>query len=203
MVGTFPSTWVIVVPGRVTVTAEYHLAYKALSVGTERFIECVVRWCVGGVKTYRQGASPAFMPYVLYLTFLQSYIIRLDIPNHDPPFSGEHMQTVDMILVIVYVGFMLSLQFTNARKLYKSTTGKVIARLAFVVSFTMVTQYLQLKNNKDFRRGYMVALYVVPSLFWLGGLHYCLIANLLFITQGITYAHLGKVFHYKHSSIAA
>lgn len=113
------------------------------------------------------------------------------------------MQTVDMILVIVYVGFMLSLQFTNARKLYKSTTGAVSARLAFVVSFTMVTQYLQLKNNKDFRRGYMAALYVVPSLFWLGGLHYCLIANLLFITQGITYAHLGKVFHYKHSSIAA
>lgn len=43
MVGTFPSTWVIVVPGRVTVTAEYHLAYNALNAGTECIIECVVQ----------------------------------------------------------------------------------------------------------------------------------------------------------------
>jgi len=113
------------------------------------------------------------------------------------------MQTFDTLLAIVYVGLMMSMQINTLIKLYKSTTGHSIARCCFALTFVMVSQYTQLKNNKDFRRGYMTALYVAPCVFFLTGLNYCLIANLVFIIQGLLYAYIGKVLVVKHTTLTA
>lgn len=113
------------------------------------------------------------------------------------------MHNIDLILVTLYVSFMLMLQVNNFAKLYKTAGGSQLQRLSFAATFIVSAQYLRLKNNKQFRRGYMTSLYVVPCVFWLTGMHYCLIANMIFISQGIAYAYIGKLLTYKFSSIVA
>jgi multisubunit Na+/H+ antiporter MnhB subunit len=113
------------------------------------------------------------------------------------------MQFIDLILVTAYVGLVLSIQTKSFIKLYNSADGGFIQRYSCAVAFIVTTQYLQLKNNAKLRRGYMTALYVVPCALWLLDLHYCLIANVVFIAQGVLYTYLGKVLFYKFTSIAA
>lgn len=113
------------------------------------------------------------------------------------------MNSIDSILVIAYVGIVASLQIKTIIKLYSSVTGVFMYRFMYAMSFIVTTHFLKLRNDKKVRRGYLAAMYIAPCVFWVAGLHYCLIANVIVALQGILYAYLGKLNYTKHTCLTA
>jgi len=107
------------------------------------------------------------------------------------------MQKADLLLVVVYVGFILYRQHRQFSTLLSQSVGGW-AGLKFAASMLSALFYTSMANNSHYRNGFLASFITTPIVLYSIGFHYTLGANLFFAAESTAFFVAGWHLVRKH-----